>query len=67
MSFVGNHWATGGIRVNSSSVKGGLISFPLFLLKENAILPMTSKAGCEGVLLKHIKTLAIVQIQFNDF
>ena len=45
-SLVGNHWATGGLRVNSSTVMGGLISFPLFLLKENGILPMTVKAGC---------------------
>ena len=45
-SLVGNHWATGGLRANSSSVKGGLKSFSLFLLEENAILPMTAKAGC---------------------
>ena len=25
-TFVGNHWATGGLRVNSTSVKGGIIS-----------------------------------------
>ena len=47
-SLVGNYWATGRVQVNSSPLKGGLISFPLFLLKENAILPMTAKAGCEG-------------------
>ena len=47
MSLLGNHRATGGLRVNLSSVKGGLINFPLFLLKGNAILPMTPKAGCE--------------------
>ena len=46
-SLVGNHWAIGGLRVNLFSVKGGIISFPLFLLKENAILPMTAKADCE--------------------
>ena len=46
-SLVGNHWATGGLLVNSSSVKGGLIIFPLFLLEGNAILPMTPKADCE--------------------
>ena len=46
MSLVGNHWATGGLRVNSSSVKGGLIIFSLFLLEGNAILPMTPKADC---------------------
>ena len=32
-SFVGNHWATDGLQVNSSSVKGGLISIPMFLLE----------------------------------
>ena len=42
----GDHWATGGLRVNSTSVKGGLIRFPLFMLDGNAILPMTPKAGC---------------------
>ena len=48
-SLFGNHGATVGLRVNSSSVKGGPhLSFPFFLLKGNAILPMTSKAGCEG-------------------
>ena len=36
-SFVGNHWVTDGLQVNSSSVKGGLISFAMFLLEENAI------------------------------
>ena len=46
MSFVVNHRATGGLRMNSSSVKGGLINFPFFLLKGNAILPMTPKVGC---------------------
>ena len=39
----------GGLRVNSSSVKVGLINFPLFLLEGNAILPMTPKAGCDTV------------------
>ena len=42
-----NHWAIGGLRVNSSSVKGGLKSFPLFLLEDNAILLLTVKAGCD--------------------
>ena len=32
-SLVGNHWATGGLRVNSSSVKGCLIIFPFFSLR----------------------------------
>ena len=33
--------------MNSSSVKRELISFPLFLLEENAILPMTARADCD--------------------
>ena len=33
MSLLGNLSATGGLRVNSSSVKGGVISFSLFLLE----------------------------------
>ena len=45
-SFVGNHLATSGLQVNLSTVKGGAISSPLFLLEENAILSMTAKAGC---------------------
>ena len=45
-SLVGNYWATGGLWVNSFPVKGGLIRFPLFLLKENAILSMTARADC---------------------
>ena len=36
-SLVGNHRATGGLLVNSSSVKGGLKNFTLFLLKGNVI------------------------------
>ena len=47
-SLVGNLRATGGLRVNLYSVKGGLINFLLFLLKGNAIFPMTPKAGCDG-------------------
>ena len=46
-SLVGNYWATDGLRVNSSPVKGEFIIFPLFLLEENAILPMTARADCE--------------------
>ena len=45
-SFDDNPWATGGLWVNLYSGEGGLISFPLLLLEGNAILPMTSKAGC---------------------
>ena len=47
MSLLGNLSATGGLRVNSSTVKGGVISFSLFLLEGNAILPMTLKAACD--------------------
>ena len=43
-SLVGNYWATDGLWVNSSPVKGEFIIFPLFLLEENAILPMTARA-----------------------
>ena len=50
MSLVGNHWSTGGLQVNTSLVKEGLIIFPLFLLEGNAILPMTPKADCEKIL-----------------
>ena len=45
-SHLDYHWATAGIRVNSSSVNEGLMSSPLFLLKGNPILPMTTKDGC---------------------
>ena len=48
MSFVSNHWASGGLRVNSYSVKGSLIISPLFLLEGNLILSMTPKADCAG-------------------
>ena len=44
--FGGNRWATGRLRVNSTSVKVRLRSFPLSLPKGNAMLPMTPKAGC---------------------
>ena len=49
MSLVGYYWTTDGLRMNSSPVKGEFKIFPLFLLKENAILPMTAMAGCAGV------------------
>ena len=48
-SLVGNYWATDGLRVNSSPVKGEFIIFPLFLLEENAILPMTARADCDSL------------------
>ena len=47
-SLVGNYWATDGLWVNSSPVKGEFIIFPLFLLEENAILLMTGTADCVG-------------------
>ena len=39
-------WVTGRLRVNSYSVKGGLMVFPLFLLEGDALLPMTHMADC---------------------
>ena len=45
-SLVGNHWATGGLWMNSSKVKRAPIIFLLFLLEGNAILPMKAKADC---------------------
>ena len=45
-SLVGNYWATDGLRVNSSPVKGEFIIFPLFLLEENALLSMIARADC---------------------
>ena len=53
MSLLGNHRATGGLRVNSSSVKGGLISFQLFLLEGNTILTMTPKADCDTFAIQY--------------
>ena len=47
MSLVGYYWATDGLWVSSSPVKEEFVIIPLFLLKENAILPMTARAGCE--------------------
>ena len=46
-SLVGYYWATDGLWVNLSPVKGEFKIFPLFLLKENAILPMTAMADCD--------------------
>ena len=43
-SLVSNHWATAGLWVNSSLVKGGIISNPLFLLKGIKILTITPTA-----------------------
>ena len=48
--LVGNLGVTGGLRVNLSPVKRELITFPLFLPEGNAILPMTAKAVCAGVM-----------------
>ena len=50
-SQVGNRWSTGGLWVNSYSLKGGLIIFPLFLLEGNAILQMTPMAEFDIVVL----------------
>ena len=57
-SLVGNHWATGRLLVNSYSVKGWVIIFPLFLLEENAILPMTPKVDC-AVAYSRLKRLRV--------
>ena len=51
-----NHWATGGLHVNLTSLKGGPIIFPLFLLKGNAILAMTRKGGGK----KNIESVIII-------
>ena len=53
-SLVGNFWATDGLRVNSSQVMGECIIFPLFLLEEIAILPMTARADCVLISLQYI-------------
>ena len=50
-SIVCNNWATGGLKVNSFSVKGGPIIFPLFLLEVNGILPTTPRAECVCCML----------------
>ena len=42
-SLVGHHWATGGLRVNLTPD----YNLPLFLLKRDTILPITSKADCD--------------------
>ena len=47
-SIVDYHWATAWIWVNSSSVKEGIISSPLFSLEGNPVLSMTLKDGCEA-------------------
>ena len=49
MSLVDYHLATAGIWLNSSSVKGGIISSPLLLLEGNPILLMTPKDGCADI------------------
>ena len=41
-SLVGNYWATDGLRVNLTLDT----IFPLFLLKGNTILSITSKTDC---------------------
>ena len=46
ISLVAYYWDTDRLRVNSSPVKEEFVIFTLFLLEENAILPMTAKADC---------------------
>ena len=41
-TFIENHWATGGLWVNSTLVKGGIIGIPLFA----ALLSMTPTTSC---------------------
>ena len=51
-SLVGYYWATDRLWVNLSPVKGEvLFIFPVFLLEDNAILPMTAMADCGKVTL----------------
>ena len=59
--------ATGGLRVNLSSVKGGLINFPLFLLEGIVILLMTPKADCALLLCDHLKKFANFLYNLNKF
>ena len=47
-SLVGNHWATGGLLVNLSSVTEGLIIFALFLLE--------GKVNC-GIFIRQVHVL----------
>ena len=50
MLLLGNLGATGGLRLNSSTVKVKLIIFPLFLPEGTAILLMTSKAVYDSIV-----------------
>ena len=50
-SLVDNQWPTAGLRVNSSLLKAGIGSNPLFLLEGITILPSTASAGCGALLL----------------
>ena len=49
-SLVDNHWLTAGLQMNSSFLKAGMGSKPLFLLKGITILPSTPSAGCASPL-----------------
>ena len=42
-SLIGKHWATSGLQVTLSSVKGVFIIFPLFLLEGDAILQIAPR------------------------
>ena len=61
--LVDNLGATGGLRVNSSSVKVKLLIFPLFLSEGKAILPMTSYAVCVA-LVSHISNVIFLNCCF---
>ena len=53
-SLVGNYWGTDGLWVNWSPVKGEFKIFPLFLLKDNAILPMTARGTVQEAMCRVI-------------
>ena len=52
-----NHWPTANLQVNSSFLKPGFRSNPLFPLEGITILPSTPSAGCEMVTLLEAETL----------
>ena len=54
-SLVDNHWPTAGLRVNSSFLKAGIGSNPLFLREGITILPSTPSAGCVTVTAIKLK------------
>ena len=69
MSLDDNLWPTGGFHVNLYSGEGGLLSYPMFLLGGNTILPMTPKADCElqshYIIIGVFKCLYKLPVQSN--